>query len=79
MEACVFVGYPSGYKGWKFYDPTTKNYIISERAEFDKHIFPGLGKYSPTSPVDLTAPESLAPLPDTTPALLLDLGGGMVM
>ena len=77
METCVFVGYPSGYKGWKFYNPTTRKYIISERAEFDERTFPGLGKYTPTSPVDLTAPESLAPPPDTTPHLLLDLGGMM--
>ena len=42
MEKCIFVGYPSGYKGWKFYNPTTKKYIISERAEFDERYFPGL-------------------------------------
>ena len=75
METCVFVGYPSGYKGWKFYNPTTRKYITSEQAEFDERTFPGLGKYTPTSPVDLTAPESLAPPPDTTPHPLLDLGG----
>src|SRR6266540_5709751 len=42
MEKCVFMGYPSGYKGWKFYNPTTQKYLISERAEFDERIFPGL-------------------------------------
>ena len=35
MEKCVFIGYPQGYKGWKFYNPTTKKTIISERADFD--------------------------------------------
>ena len=35
MEKCVFVGYPDGYKGWTFYNPTTKRTVISERAEFD--------------------------------------------
>jgi hypothetical protein len=24
MEKCVFIGYPQGYKGWKFYNPLTK-------------------------------------------------------
>ena len=24
MEKYVFIGYPQGYKGWKFYNPTTK-------------------------------------------------------
>jgi len=56
MEQCVFVGYPSGYKGWKFY--STKKYIISERA-----------------PVDLTSPNIVPLLPDTTPDLLLNLEG----
>ena len=36
MEKCVFIGYPDGYKGWKFYNPVTKKVIISERAEFDE-------------------------------------------
>ena len=49
MEKCVFMGYPSGYKGWQFYNPTTQKYIISERAEFDEHVFPGLSKYKATS------------------------------
>ena len=36
MEKCVFIGYPEGYKGWKFYNPDTKKMVISERAEFDE-------------------------------------------
>src|SRR5258708_23851661 len=40
MEQCMFVGYPSGYKGWKFYNPSTKKYIISKWAEFDECVFP---------------------------------------
>ena len=35
-EKCVFIGYPDGYKGWKFYNPTTKCTIISERADFNE-------------------------------------------
>ena len=35
-EKCVFIGYPDGYKGWKFYNPTTKHTIISERADFNE-------------------------------------------
>ena len=72
MEKCVFVGYPSGYKGWKFYNPTTQKYIICERAEFDEHVFPGLAKYKATSPVNLTPPNSVV-APTLDP--LLDLGG----
>ena len=53
------MGYPSGYKGWKFYNPTTQKYLISERAEFNERILPGLAKYKATSPADLTPPGSL--------------------
>ena len=42
MEKCVFIGYPDGYKGWKFHNPITKKVIISERAEFDeRHKYDG--------------------------------------
>ncbi len=41
MEKCIFVGYPSGYKGWQFYNPVTKKFIISERAIFDERSFAG--------------------------------------
>jgi len=36
MEKCIFIGYPEGFKGWKFYNPQTKKVIISERADFDE-------------------------------------------
>ena len=36
-EKCMFIGYPDGYKGWKFYNPTTKCTIISEHIDFDEH------------------------------------------
>jgi hypothetical protein len=75
MEKCVFMGYPSGYKGWLFYNPNTQKYIISERAEFDERIFPGLAKYKATSPVDLTPPTSLPLSTGTTSTSVLDLGG----
>jgi hypothetical protein len=32
----IFIGYPEGYKGWKFYNPETKRVIISEQADFDE-------------------------------------------
>ena len=71
MEKCVFVGYLSRYKGWKFYNPTTQKYIICEHAEFDEHVFPGLAKYKATSPVNLTPPNSVV-APTLDP--LLEIG-----
>ncbi|KAJ3495675.1 hypothetical protein NMY22_g19906 [Coprinellus aureogranulatus] len=41
MEKAIFVGYPAGYKGWEFYNPSARRFIISEHAEFDKRYFPG--------------------------------------
>jgi len=34
MEKCIFIGYPQGYKGWKFYNPTMKKTIISEISSY---------------------------------------------
>jgi hypothetical protein len=65
MEKCIFVGYPDGYKGWTFYNPTTKRSVISERAEFDERYFPGL-KHTPLTPEPFEPPPSVpfTPVPD---------------
>jgi Reverse transcriptase (RNA-dependent DNA polymerase) len=68
MEKCIFVGYPQGYKGWTFYNPTTKRTIISEWAEFDEWYFPGL-KQTPLTP------EPFEPLPAISFEPVLDSGG----
>jgi hypothetical protein len=77
MEKCIFIGYPQGYKGWKFYNPITKKTIISERAEFDERFFPGLKKSTLPdnypSFVDLHEPPS--PSDDSNIMELLDYGG----
>ncbi|KAF7768485.1 hypothetical protein Agabi119p4_7728 [Agaricus bisporus var. burnettii] len=57
-EKCVFIGYPAGYKGWKFYNPVTKQTVISERADFDERYFLG------TSKAQLDAVPSFACLPE---------------
>src|SRR4051812_37938444 len=62
MEKCVFVGYPPGYKGWKFYNPTTKHTFISERADFDERFF-GL-KHTPVTSSPFTEP--IPDVPNTT-------------
>lgn len=42
MEKAIFIGYPSEYKAWEFYNPITRKEIVCERAEFDERYFPGL-------------------------------------
>ena len=68
IEKCIFVGYPAGYKGWTFYNPTTKKTIISEQAEFDERYFPGL-KQTPLTP------EPFEPLSAIAFNPVLDSGG----
>ena len=48
MEKCIFLGYPDGYKGWRFYNPSTKRIVISERAIFDERCQPGLKDWNST-------------------------------
>jgi len=61
MEKCIFIEYPQGYKGWKFYNPLTKQVLISECADFNVHFF----MYQKHSAPQLqpTRPESLLESP----------------
>jgi len=70
MEKGIFIGYPDGYKGWKFYIPSTKQAIISERADFDERYFPGLKKNSLTA-----SPNSFYPSAPPQIVQMPDLGG----
>jgi len=38
---CIFIGYPPDFKGWKLYDPSTQNILISRDVIFDEHTMPG--------------------------------------
>src|SRR5258708_23035661 len=64
MQKCTFIGYPTGYKGWKFWDMASKNTIISERANFDERYFLA---HKDTEPSPLS---SLVPsfIPESVPA-----------
>ncbi|PAV16585.1 retrotransposon unclassified [Pyrrhoderma noxium] len=33
---CVFIGYPSNFKGWRFFNPDTRKEVISNSAVFDE-------------------------------------------
>ena len=76
MEKCVFIGYPEGYKGWRFYNPTTKKTIISECAEFDERYFPGLSKSSPPLHAPPVPPVPMPPM--SVPVLEEEDGDGEV-
>jgi hypothetical protein len=79
MEKCIFIGYPQGYKAWKFYSPRSKKVFISERADFDEHFFinqkhstPQLPPPRPNSLLEPSPPS--AHLPDTFMDALDDPG-----
>src|SRR5258707_13367146 len=60
MQKFVFIGYPAGYKGWKFWDLTSKCSIICERADFDERYFPAQKDTSPLPIPSLVAPEPVS-------------------
>src|SRR5258705_8115754 len=63
MQKCTFIGYPTGYKGWKFWELVSKHTIISERADFDERYFPAR-KDAPLTPLpSLATPVSPEPVP----------------
>jgi hypothetical protein len=64
------LGYPQGYKGWKFYNPATQKVVISERADFDERYFMLQRLSVPHLPP--TRPDSLLETP-TVISLLPDL------
>nr|AAC67205.1 putative retroelement pol polyprotein [Arabidopsis thaliana] len=37
---CIFVGYPFGQKGWKVYDLSTNEFIVSRDVVFRENVFP---------------------------------------
>ena len=62
----MFIGYPDGYKGWKFYNLTTKHTSISECADFDEHT--PISLPTPTLPtIQAHAPRYTAPDIEDTP------------
>jgi transposase InsO family protein len=80
MEKCIFIGYPQGYKGWKFYNPETRKAVISERADFDERFFmlqrhsaPQLPPPPPDSLLETPSPP-LMHLPETLDDFTDDLG-----
>ncbi|KAL0361708.1 UNVERIFIED_CONTAM: Retrovirus-related Pol polyprotein from transposon RE1 [Sesamum radiatum] len=37
---CIFVGYPSGQKGFKLFNIETQTYLVSRDVQFYEHVFP---------------------------------------
>ena len=64
MDKCIFLGYPDGVKGWKFYNPESKKVIISERADFDeRYNYYGAPLKPQDLPVNEPCYQDLIPIP----------------
>src|SRR6185437_3539350 len=68
MEKAIFVGYAIQSKGWEFFNPVTKKFLLSDRADFDERVFPGLSTRLPEPPAFPTPPDDL---PSTPPSNLV--------
>src|SRR6201994_2821508 len=64
IQRCIFIGYPTGYAAWKFYNPVTKKVVISERAEFDERHFPALKQKVNLPVLPVVASPAISPIPD---------------
>ena len=79
-EVCLY-WLSSRYKGWKFYNPTTKKVVISERADFDERYFPmskcpsSASFPAPSIEVESTPSTTLAPAPRLSLAVPRDRHG----
>ena len=74
-EKCTFIGYPQGYKGWKFYNPTTKRTVISEHTDFDEcHFLTSKKRPNPSSVLPFLPADGTHPDPYVAPTLLDENG-----
>ena len=65
---CVFVGYPTSYKGYKLYNLSTRTFLVSSDVTFRESSFP----FHSTSPIH-TANEFIVPPDLVLPTPQLDL------
>src|ERR1700719_4068920 len=56
-KKCIFVGYPDGFKAWRFWDPIGQKITISSHAVFGEMCFPG----NSTTAIDLLSPTPSQP------------------
>jgi len=40
VTQCVLIGYPTDYKGWRFWDPQTRKAVVSDSTVFRESVFP---------------------------------------
>ena len=75
MEKAIFIGYPPQFKGWEFYNPVTKKYVVSDRADFDERVFPGLATRLPEPPAFPSLPgQQITPSQDLVTDMSDDAG-----
>ncbi|XP_019252834.1 PREDICTED: uncharacterized protein LOC109231642 [Nicotiana attenuata] len=68
-KACVFLGYPTGQKGYKVLDVETKKVFVSRDVKFCEDIFPFSSSSSDTASLLFPSP---APSDNSAPSALFD-------
>ncbi|KAL5831145.1 hypothetical protein ACOSQ4_016499 [Xanthoceras sorbifolium] len=58
-KCCIFVGYPTGQKGYKLYDMETKKFFVSRDVKFHESIFP-FSSISTPSTSDFVVPNFIS-------------------
>jgi hypothetical protein len=71
MEKAIFVGYPAQHKGWEFFNPETKKFVLSDRADFNETVFPGLKTRLPEPPA--FPPQSSSSTETPSPTVQFDV------
>ena len=66
-KACIFLGYPSGYKGYKLMDLESNRVFISRNVLFHEDLFP-MKKNSPLHVPEWVTPHSEPSVRNTTPS-----------
>lgn len=51
----LFIGYPSGQKGYTFYNLSTKKVFVSRHVIFHEHVFPFSAHQSPNPPTSISS------------------------
>ena len=77
---CVLIGYPTDYKGWRFWDPQMHKAVVSDSTVFCESVFPfqkpGLSgidtSVDPIPPVNAATPDPPGPPAILFPAILAD-------
>lgn len=66
----IFVGYESGTKGYRFWDPSTQSIVVARDVTFNENSFPKRDQGSTPKILEAYPPAQPKPIPDNDPEIL---------